>query len=176
MKIFMIDSDTLTSEQIKHHFGQLKDRRVIWAENIQGVFKVYMRYQSTQADGTQLTLIYIDDDHDAMIINHQGDTLIQGHLIFNYEASFGNPMPYIIRQVQGDLPATSPDSNISIRTDYLALEAIAASHESGGIHTPLPINLSDKIDQAASDETNMMPKLDIKEAIDSSALIQCRLF
>lgn len=151
MKLFIIDnSEPLSQFDVMCYLDKLMQKRLIWTDTLSSTLRVYTRYESAQEDGTHLALVYIDDENEPLLINYDGDTIIQGYFLVGYESSFGNPLPYIIRNV---INTAGLEPVINIRTDYLALEEIERQYKAGTPHEPLPNNYTPAPAPACSNST-----------------------
>jgi hypothetical protein len=131
MGIFVVDDSTeLNSLGVRDWLINLIERKKIWASEIKSAKYLLTKYSQELEDGTVLELLYIDDDHDAMVINRKDEDIYCGYLLFGYQKSFGDPLPYLIRTVY-DL--TSTNRKINLRTKYEDVEARVALLDQKGV-------------------------------------------
>lgn len=125
MKIFFVDSDKVMNDiNVRDWVLNMLEKGVLMGSDFKAVIARHTIHQSVQPDGTQLDVMYINSDQDALLINYQGDEIIQGNLLVGYTAAFGNPLPFIKRTVTSMDGLRNIDrlASISVRTDYLAVE------------------------------------------------------
>lgn len=124
MEIFCVESKALNSLGVKLWVIELMEKGVLMGSNVEAVIDRHIIYQSTQTDGTRLDVMYINSDHETLLINRQGEQIIQGNFLVGYKPSFGNPLPFIKRTVISMEGLTSFDglAEISVGTDYQAIE------------------------------------------------------
>lgn len=126
MEIFCVDTTkAMNSMAVKHWVNDLMEKGVLMGGSIESVITRHTIHQSVQPDGTNLDLMVVGGDYDALLINYQGDQIIQGNFLVGYKLSFGNPLPFIKRMVisMDGLTGFEGLANISVRADYMAVEA-----------------------------------------------------
>lgn len=125
MKIFFVDSDKVMNDiNVRDWVLNMLEKGILMGSDVKAVIARHTIHQSVQPDGTQLDVMYINSDNDALLINYQGDEIIQGNLLVGYTPAFGNPLPFIKRIVisMDGLRSFDRLASISVTTDYLAVE------------------------------------------------------
>lgn len=126
MKVFCVDtSSVLNGISVKEWVNNLMEKGAVMGGSVESVITRHTIHQATQQDGTRLDVMYIDSDSDALLINYQDGQIIQGNFLVGYKPSFGNPLPFIKRIVisMEGLKGFDNLANISVSTDYMAVEA-----------------------------------------------------
>lgn len=126
MKVFCVDTGSvLNGISVKEWVNDLMEKGAVMGGSVESVITRHTIHQATQQDGTRLDVMYIDSDNDALLINYQDGQIIQGNFLVGYKPSFGNPLPFIKRIVisMEGLKGFDNLANISVSTDYMAVEA-----------------------------------------------------
>ena len=125
MSIFIVDdSHELNSIEVRNWLIDLIESKVIMAECVNGAKRILTKYSRALEDGTTLDLLYVDNERDPLVISRKDEEIYCGYLLFGYDSSFGNPLPYLDRMV---FDLDSSQKKICLRTKYLEVEERVAA-------------------------------------------------